>query len=386
VDAATVRTVYATLLSVFPEVQTWELSNRDLALVGAKKPLEPDVAHLRSLLDEEPFRSGAGRAWRATDLEGVLAHFVANGDLARDVAQKAPGGVNTDDRNVVEFGFARSVGSGDSFFGVDDVRRVARQRGEHRPKLVGGPVDWDRVDDGMVELYLANMDKPTYPEERSPERAHRMAALRAFDEATARRVIDEWRAQPREPIGPTQTAFLASALADIGDESALAYADTLRAYDPAELDAVTAHLRLREGKIGEAMSALEQFFIGLRDDPWPMLRLAVLALNEAREVVVRDPRMAPRIYAALREPFALHVHDELRKQLALQAALRVPSSVCVEAFDAYEPNVPWDEAYLSARADCYRTAGDPRAQSAASDLEEWRRGRPTPFGQELEAP
>src|SRR5207245_2933015 len=40
VDGQTVRTVYATLASVFPEVETWELESPDMLLVASKKPLD----------------------------------------------------------------------------------------------------------------------------------------------------------------------------------------------------------------------------------------------------------------------------------------------------------------------------------------------------------
>jgi len=385
VDGQTVRKVYATLASVFPAVETWELSPGDLALVGAKKPIVHDLTQMRARIREEPFRSGIGHTWRAVDAEGVFAHFVASDGLARKIAEEETSGVNTDDKNIVEFGFARTVGSGDAFFSVEDVRRAARLRAEQRPALKDGTVEWDRVDDGMVELYLAHEDKPAFPEQRPADRARRMAALRAFDEGNPRRVMEEWRAQPREPIGPTETAILASALAELGDEGALVYSDALRAYDPNELDAVTAHLRLRQGKEEEATAAFEAFFAGLRTNPWPMDRLVTMALFEAREFVWRDARFAPRIYAALREPFALRVHDDGRKQVALAAAVRARGLACVEALGAYEPDVPWEEPFLTTRRDCYRAANDSNSARAESDLVEWRAGRPAPFGAGLEA-
>ena len=67
-------------------------------------------ATLAARIQEEPFRSALRDVWRAVDLAGFLAHYVAGDSLARAIAAAPDVVVNTDDRNVVEFGLARSVG------------------------------------------------------------------------------------------------------------------------------------------------------------------------------------------------------------------------------------------------------------------------------------
>ena len=109
VDNQTVRTVYATLGSVFPEVETWELEVNDLLLVASRKKINHDIAQIRERLKQEPFRSAFANAWRAVDAEGVFAHFVARGSLARAIAFVDKDQLNTDDLNVIEFGFARAT-------------------------------------------------------------------------------------------------------------------------------------------------------------------------------------------------------------------------------------------------------------------------------------
>src|SRR6185369_1414299 len=111
IDARTLDTVYATIASVFPHVEAWEAGGSDLVLVGSKRPLVHDSAALAARIETEPFKSALQAAWRAVDLEGVLAHFLANQQFTATMAGKAGVPINTDDRNVVEFGFARSVGT-----------------------------------------------------------------------------------------------------------------------------------------------------------------------------------------------------------------------------------------------------------------------------------
>ena len=379
VDASTVRTVYATIASVFSQVETWQLSGGNMLLIAANRPVSHDVDRLRTRMAEEPYRSAFGYAWRATDVESVLAHFVATNELARTVAAQDAKWVNTDDLNFVEFGFARSLGTGKTSFSVDDVRGAARALDAHRPAISSGTVDWDRVDDAVVTSYLVDGVRPMYPTDLPAERAHRVLSLRAFDEGKPQHVVVEWRAQSRPPEGPTETAILGVALADLGDESALTYADQLRAFDPGESDAVVARLRLRQNRLEESAASLEAFFQRLREDPWPWTRLVTLALSDAQEVVARDPRLTPRLYAALREPFAVHVADDARKEAFLSCAIRMRGAACGEAFAGYEPHVPWEEDFLVSRYECYRGMGDPRAERAERDVLDWRENRPEPF-------
>jgi spermidine synthase len=386
VDAPTVRTVIATLASVFPDVEAWELSPWDLAFVAAKKPMVHDLAQIRARLAQEPYRSAAGLSWRVSDVEGFLSHFVATGGLARKVAEQEGESLNTDDDNIVEFGFARAVGTGDAFFSVDDMRRVARQRDEHRPKLLESGVDWDRVDDGVIDLYLGGEDKPAYPEDRPSDRAHRLAALHAYDEGDPRRALAEWQAQSRDPIGPTQAALIACVYAEAGDDRALTFAEPLRAFAGSEIEAIAAQLSLHKGKVEEAAAHLEAFFASLRVDPWPMDRLVRIALEEAKALVAIDARFAPRMFAALREPFALRIRDSVRKQVALAVAVAIPGSACVEALAPFEPEVPWDEAFLTTRVVCYQAAKDPKAARAAQELVDWRIAHSSPFSAGLVEP
>jgi len=386
VEAQTVRTVYATLASVFPEVETWELGGGDMLLVASGRPVEHDVARMRARLAREPYKSALALTWRAIDVEGFLSHFVAASALARQVADAEGEGINTDDRNIVEFGFARSVGSGLAHFALSEVRRAARIRAEHRPLLADGAVDWERVDDGVGSFYLSESLDPIEVGEPTPERQHRMAALRDWIAGDSRRAVSEWRAQPREAIDPTELVVVASALADTGDEGALAYCDSLRAWEPGEADAIVASFRLRQGRLDDAASAFESFFTGLRTNPWPLPRLVATALGRARAFADHFPNFTPRLYAALREPFALHVLDDLRRDVALSMAVRMGGPACVEEISAYEPNVIWTDAFLRSRYDCYAALHAPGLARAQSDLSAWILQSPMPFALGLSEP
>jgi len=145
VDGQAVRTIYATLASTFPVIDTWELAANDLLLVASRKPVVYDAAKLRARIAEEPYRSALAFTWRAVDLEGVLGHFVASSPFARHIADVEQGRLNLDDQTLVEFGFARMSADNVALSGKD-IRKLARQRSEHRPRGFSGPVDWSRAE------------------------------------------------------------------------------------------------------------------------------------------------------------------------------------------------------------------------------------------------
>ena len=82
IDAQTARSIYATLTSVFPYVQTWTTNPGDVVLLASREPLTLDVNAMRRRLGQEPFRGATHVAWRVESAEGVLAHFIANEHVA----------------------------------------------------------------------------------------------------------------------------------------------------------------------------------------------------------------------------------------------------------------------------------------------------------------
>ena len=116
IDKQTVCTVCATLRSVFPQAEVWQTAINDVLLLGSMKPLRYSVPTLQRKIRQEPFRSALACAWRTTDLQGVLAHYLGGPALVAELAgQQEAVRWNTDDRNEVEYGFARTLGKPGGF-------------------------------------------------------------------------------------------------------------------------------------------------------------------------------------------------------------------------------------------------------------------------------
>jgi spermidine synthase len=383
VDGQTVRTVYATLTSVFPHVQSWELEKSDLLLVATMRPLDGDVGALRARIREEPYRSALATTWRAIDLEGMLAHFVAGPELAAKLADQEGEALNTDDQNFVEFGFARSVGGRSDC--LDEIRSTAATLEYGRLRLHGDPIDWGRVDDELAGFFAAASAQPVAFRPPDAERAHRFAALAAFVNRDHARAIREWRAQPSPPIGLTQLTAAADSFASEAQPESAGLIEALHAVEPIEAEAVEARLLVREGKNEEATAALETFFIHLRTDPWPLGQITMDALEDAKRLATLDPVLGARLVKALSQPFGLLIFDDLRAEIVFDAARHLPGArECAEALELLEPEVPWTETFLEARRECYERGGSPRVARAERDLLLFRRLRPPRFSAGLD--
>src|SRR5262249_31979051 len=255
IDAPTLRTIYATLAAVFPQVETWQTNAADFALVASKRRGGYSAAALRARIAEEPFRSALLSAWRAVDLHGVFARFVGTDMIARTFASSGRVDVNTDDRSVVEFGLARSVGRPASIL-VAELRRAARGMGASRPPLdTDAGIRWPAVDTAWANFAGWNL-APDVVAGLPPAEQARQTALRRFfqneDPAGAREI---WQRLPEPPRDPTELVMAADLEAEAGSDAALPLIERLRAYQPAEADTVLATLRMRHGRLREPPAA-----------------------------------------------------------------------------------------------------------------------------------
>jgi spermidine synthase len=371
VDEWTIATVMATLASVFPEVEVWQIHHIDLLLVASRTPLRHDAAGLRERIRGAPYAAALRGAWRAVDLEDVLARFVAGPALPRRVRE---GGqpVNTDDRNPVEFAFARTL-SRSGLFDVWRLRRTAAELSADRP-AIDGAVDWDRVARQRLAIYtIAGASVAAPPAAAAAEQA-RAKAHAEYLGGELVSAVRTFAAQPAPPQGPVEVTLLAEGLADQGDVAAVPYLRALREIQPTEAEAVTARLAFRMGRAELARDALASAFVHYRDDPWPSQVAMSHALALADDLTLARPDMVPVLFDALAQPFALAALEEPRRLIRLSVASHAgPSDRCREVIAPFEPHVPWRADVLRYRASCYERTLDPRAGDARADLEQFQR-------------
>jgi spermidine synthase len=369
VDDWTVGTVVATLGSVFPEVAVWHVHQADLLLVGSKGPRPLDADALRARMRSAPFAEALVHAWRAEALEDVLARFVAGPAQVRRMSAGHP--QNTDDRNRVEFAFARSL-SRSQLFDVARLRRDAAAAGAGRPDIAGD-VDWARVARQRVAIQVLGGSAPVAAADAPADERSRVAAYAQYlggDLAAAARTFQE---QPAEAQGLVETTLLAEGLAEQGDPRAVPYIKALGERQPTEAGAATARLALRLEQQDVALQALLAALAGYRTDPWASQVAMSHALSLADEMSLRYPQTVPLLFEALRQPFAVASLEEPRRLILLSVASHGGTYKCDEVLAPFEPHVPWREDVLKYRLACYQPARHPRNVDARADLERFRR-------------
>jgi spermidine synthase len=377
VHPGSIRSLYATLAAELPAVETWQTLPGDLMLVGSRAPLRHDLARIRARMGEEPLRTALKDVWRTDRLEGVFARFVAGPAFAARLQALDPP-LNTDDRNALEFGFARSLGV-DGLLDVEAVRRAAADAGADHPAFSGGTLDLARLQDERLSVFSSAGEAPP-PPKGAPGLARRADAHALWTRRSRPAAWQAWRAQDDEPEGPNELALVAEVAADAGEERALGTIEALRAYQPAEADACLARLRLRQGWHEAALQALERAFAAYRRDPWPSPLVMQGALDAALELAGQKPELAPRVLAALRPEFALRMLNEVRVEEAfLVGSSGEPGEDCARLLEPVEPNVPFTHPWLDYRLRCYARTDDPRLVTAYDDMKRFEARGPQPL-------
>jgi hypothetical protein len=197
------------------------------------------------------------------------------------------------------------------------------------------------------------------------------------DAAAAREI---WRGQAERSRDPQELVMASDLEADAGSDMALPLIDRLRSFQPAEADIVLASLRFRQSRLDEAATALVSAFVRLRVDPWPQVRFVQKALTLAEAIANGDRTTTRRLFDALEKPFSLRVQDTPRLVTRVDLAVTIdPRGLCQSVFGDLEPYIPWTQALLTMRRDCYQATNDPRLPTAVRELQAFFAGEPLPL-------
>ncbi|HEX5103429.1 MAG TPA: fused MFS/spermidine synthase, partial [Pirellulaceae bacterium] len=378
IDRVAVRTVLCTLHEVFGHVEIWASRPNDLVLVCSRDPLDYPLPLLQSRIKEPAMREALRVGWRTTHLEGALAHFVANERYTAAVAHQRLGWINTDNRNVLEYSFARTVGRSLGF-SVEGMREEARRQNANRPLAIDAGVDWEAVEDEKIAFHAGSGDRPLPAGLFAGERERRAAAVALIAQGDMAGGTVTWNQQSRAPTGLAEHLLLAMAYASTKDARAEPLIEKIRESSPLDADAIAGVLAVERQQYSEAGRLLTQVFQTLRTNPTGDLRAIELALIRSTLVVERDPSQAQRLYRALSQPFAVYQFDLRRRLSRWICAQHAGDAAMLETLAEFEPHVPWDRTFLQVRYAVYRRMQDPRAAQAERDLREFMSWMPEQF-------
>ena len=385
IDGEAIRTVYATLGAVFPHVETFTTQANDLLLVATREPLPMDAERLRARVAQEPFRSALRNAWRVDSLEGFLSHFVGTDALTRAVGS-AGNPISTDDRNHLEFGFARSVGSGRASLLAEQVKAFARRRGWHRPVQLRGVVDWESVEaQEPTVLGAQGIAADAMPGESDARRMHR-EWLGYYIGGHPAQALAYWRQQQHfDPVTLYELQVLATLLADASGDDAEKWIAKFAEFRPADAEAIRARGFAKQERWDDATSALGTAFAAWWTDPWASAGIVYESVDLAQRVARESQRhdLARRLFDDLRGPFAVSSARE-RRMIALveiaKASADTPfNELTRTALDDYGKNLPWRSAFLQLQVLTCEALHDPRLDSATDDFRRFLAHEPIRF-------
>jgi hypothetical protein len=298
---------------------------------------------------------------------------------------RSAGEIHTDDRNGLEFAFARTVGL-DTSFDPDMLFAAARVHGFDQPQVTGGVLDGPTVADRRASARLLASRRDVVADSDDAAHRERTAAKAAYARGDLAAARDAWFRQQREPGDRMELLLVAHSLAWTLDPRAPQYIDLLAAQAPADAALVDAQRFLQASRPDEALARAADAFLLCRRDPWvrpPLLRTTLARVRETVRGGGARPEAVQRALDALSEPFSVHMADDERTRARFEIACLLDAATgathAVEALAEMEPWTPWDQAFLSARADAYRRARHPLAEHAAAELAEFLAAEPPPF-------
>ena len=376
VDDRTIQIFYRTLGSIFPNVESWQTEEGDLLLVATREPISYDATRLRERLESEPFRTAMHGAWRADGLEEFLGHYVANSDVSRQMQNLQDWPLNTDDRTVIEFAFARSV-SATNVFHLPNLRAAAHAANCDRPNISGPGIAWDRVREAQISSFIIVSSAEPIRALLKDDEAKRAAAFVYHANGDLTSALNSWKGQTAPPATLAQLQLVADCLASVGDPAAKLYIDGLARFLPLDADAIRAELLVQQGQPEEAAKLLTGFFRAAHFDAWPDQDLIRRSLVQAEVIATTAPSktIARAFYDVLSTPLAVWNCDADRLARLITLGFHLdsakPGKWTATALAAFEPEVLWQRKFLEIRKTCYQNLQDPRAARATRDLDDF---------------
>jgi spermidine synthase len=368
VDPYTVNSVLATARSVFDYVELWQTLPGDLQLVCSQAPIKYSEAELRARVAEPVMEEALRLAWSVDGLEGFLSRFAGNQAFVNRVVSPGMYPANTDDRNFLEYGFAKTVGLITGFSGAS-VRDAAVEFGEHRPPLVGDTIVWDLVERRRVEFNWQNggnlaAHKTYTPAQRALIEGYNEFYNQKFPEALAK-----WAAVPEGKLSDIDRLVQSAAHAEVGDAKCLELIAPVAAEYPAEAAAVRATYYWSQKDATRATEQVMLLVDSMASNPWAISDLVRLTFKQASTIVGQDPAAERQLFEKLSKPFAAERFEHQRPLLRLLIAEKLGQAEVIEVLEELEPNPPWLEDSLQLRAETYKAAKHPLAEQAQRDWE-----------------
>ncbi|MDB6118697.1 MAG: Spermidine synthase, partial [Verrucomicrobiaceae bacterium] len=370
----TIDTVIATLGREFPKVEIWNTMHNDLLLVASVSNRPWDADHLRSRIKEEPFATALRRLWSTDSAEGFFAHCLANEDFTRRLANAAPL-VNTDDLNVLEFSYARSIGR-DNSNNAFEYRQKAYSKDQMLPKLRGKPLEEEMLGHELLScLWVSSHVVGSFlPHRGSPPPASVTRMKEAYEAHLNKNNAAFERICSEMPLKTLQERWLVTVHRAVrGDARAQENLKEMEPLFPENVALLRTGYAFARQDYPAARRALINACAELRRSAWvdtgllqPTLSLAEPLSSSLTQAVSAD---AQALYHAVRKPFLAGVGDDMRLTALTGVAGHLNDQARLDMIDAWGPHFPWRGLPLAIRTGTYLTTKDPRLSQALAEMQ-----------------
>jgi len=360
-----VQVVYATLLAVFPHVETWITQGSDLLFVAHLEPPAYPIERLRERLEQPLYQEALARAWHGRTVEDFVARHFAGPATARRVAEGARA-VNTDDRNILEYGLARTQ-LGQSGFFYQDLLGAAVPGGDDVPGHLRAGLDASQVMLARLHLFAAEDELKDTPPGMSGDALNRAQAILAWARGRHAEVLSLWRGPA---ISPSDQLMLAISVGRAGTpEQAKDLFKVIEGNWPADAWVAAAWLSYRSGAIGEAVTHLGEAFRALERNPWSTSETIESVVDLSALLVAADSKEADRMLSIWKTPLSVGQFGRSATIAWYRLSYRLPPIRRLEVLDAIGPDHPWTREFLTFRRDALEAVGHPMAAAARKDWE-----------------
>lgn len=384
VDGNLVGSAFATVGSVFPSVESWQVHENDLLLVAGREPMVYDREALADRLAGYPFDRALDQAWGVEGLVGLFTGYLAGPEIGEWLADAHRHRLNTDDHPRMEFGFVRTLGR-PGLFDVRTLEAVAVSRGATRASGIGDEAFWSEVRELRTAREVAWGGHLLAPDaDTAIDEKLRVGARMAYREGDLTQAALAWSEQTKPPATPIDRLLVAESGAELADPRTPERVQALGPHRRRESEAVMARYAFRQGEIDNAMASLGTLFARVREDPWIYPPVLARALVLAEEIAARDPRRGRALFDMLDTPFAVRLLEEPRWRTRVRIARRIGDAErCARALAAFEPHVPWEGKFLLDRYRCYSEAGHALESKAQADFERFLEQAPPRLERDL---
>jgi hypothetical protein len=320
-------------------------------------------------VSQPPFAEALKRVWYTSSAEGVLARHLASPEVARRLIQAGPA-PNTDDRNRLEYGFARALAQ-DSTFDMGQILSVALALKADVPAHLADKVERTRLQRERLSMLASDGHGFEIPSEFHGDDRRRAEAVAAFVDGRYPEVLKAWVGEAASPM--EQLLLLESAARAGTVEQVRPLLGPVREDWPADARFAAAQTAARHAAPEAAVEHLREGFAALRQQVWARPQAVEAALALVGPLASGSAERAQVFLEGLREPFPAGLGEQSRLNALVAIGPHLPPQRQAEVAALFEPYPIWMRDFLEFRREAYGATLNPRAERAEADLREFRR-------------